>query len=66
MSEEHSCTWTRTSRVIRAQPKEVYATFLDPAALIEWLLPGEMTSEIHEFDARGRRRVSHVAVLPAG
>ena len=52
MSEEHSCTWTRTSRVIRAQPKEVYATFLDPAALIEWLLPGEMTSEIHEFDAR--------------
>jgi uncharacterized protein YndB with AHSA1/START domain len=59
MSEEHSGAWTRTSgawtrtsRAIRAQPKEVYAAFLDPTALVDWLPPGEMTGEIHEFDAR--------------
>jgi uncharacterized protein YndB with AHSA1/START domain len=25
---------------------------MDPAALVAWLPPGEMTGEIHEFDAR--------------
>src|ERR1700730_13085710 len=51
MTEEHAGAWTRTSRVIRAQPKEVYAAFLDATALVDWLPPGEMTGEIHEFDA---------------
>ena len=45
-------TWTRTSRVIRARPEELYAAFLDPAALVDWLPPAEMTGRIHEFDAR--------------
>jgi uncharacterized protein YndB with AHSA1/START domain len=40
------------SAVIRAQPEELYAAFLDPAALVEWLPPAEMAGEIHEFDAR--------------
>jgi uncharacterized protein YndB with AHSA1/START domain len=52
MSEEHAGARTRTSRVIRARPEVLYAAFLDPAALIDWLPPGEMTGEIHEFDAR--------------
>jgi uncharacterized protein YndB with AHSA1/START domain len=52
MTEEHARAWTRTSRVIRARPEELYAVFLDPAALIDWLPPAEMTGEIHEFDAR--------------
>jgi uncharacterized protein YndB with AHSA1/START domain len=52
MTDEHARAWTRTSRIIRARPEELYAAFLDPAALIDWLPPAEMTGEIHEFDAR--------------
>jgi uncharacterized protein YndB with AHSA1/START domain len=52
MTEEHAGAWTRTSRVIRARPEELYAAFLDPTALIDWLPPAEMAGEIHEFDAR--------------
>src|SRR6266436_9104373 len=51
-TEERAGFWTGTSRVIRAGPEELYAAFLDPAALIDWLPPTEMTGEIHEFDAR--------------
>ncbi len=40
---------TRTSRIIRARPEELYEAFTDPAALIAWLPPGEMTGEIREF-----------------
>lgn len=29
MTEEHAGAWTRTSRVIRARPEELYAAFLD-------------------------------------
>jgi uncharacterized protein YndB with AHSA1/START domain len=52
MTEEHIGASTRTSRVISARPEEVYAAFLDPAALVDWLPPAEMTGEIHEFEAR--------------
>ena len=52
MIEDHAGARTRTSRVIRARPEVLYAAFLDPAALIDWLPPAEMTGEIHEFDAR--------------
>jgi uncharacterized protein YndB with AHSA1/START domain len=52
MTEKHAGAWTRTSRVIRARREELYAAFLDPAALVDWLPPAEMTGEIHEFDAR--------------
>jgi len=52
MTEEHARAWTRTMRVIRARPEELYRAFLDPAALNDWLPPAEMTGEIHEFDAR--------------
>jgi uncharacterized protein YndB with AHSA1/START domain len=52
MTEEHSGASTRTSRVISARPEALYQAFVDPAALIDWLPPAEMTGKIHEFDAR--------------
>jgi uncharacterized protein YndB with AHSA1/START domain len=52
MPEAHRGTWTRASRVIRARPEAIYEAFMDPAALVAWLPPGEMTGKIHEFDAR--------------
>jgi uncharacterized protein YndB with AHSA1/START domain len=52
MTEEHAGGSTRASRIIRAQPEALYAAFLDPGALVDWLPPAEMTGEIHEFDAR--------------
>lgn len=43
---------TRNSRVIRARPEALYAAFLDPEALVEWLPPARMTGRIHSFDGR--------------
>ncbi len=43
---------TRASKVIDARPDAVYEAFMDPAKLVEWLPPGEMTGKIHEFDGR--------------
>jgi len=39
------------TRAIRARPEDLYDTLIDPAALVAWLPPAEMTGEIHEFDA---------------
>jgi uncharacterized protein YndB with AHSA1/START domain len=52
MTEERASAWSRTSRIIRARPEELYGAFVDPAALVAWLPPAEMTGDIHEFDAR--------------
>ena len=49
---EPAPAWTRTSRIIKARPEALYAAFMDPAALVEWLPPAEMTGRIHTFDAR--------------
>ena len=43
---------TRVSKVINAPPAAVYAAFMDPAVLVDWLPPAEMTGRIHEFDGR--------------
>jgi uncharacterized protein YndB with AHSA1/START domain len=43
---------TSVSKVVRARSAEVYEAFMNPAILIEWLPPGEMTGRIHEFDGR--------------
>jgi uncharacterized protein YndB with AHSA1/START domain len=51
MTEEHPGATTRTSRIIKAPPEELYEAFIDPAALLAWLPPGEMTGEMHAFDA---------------
>lgn len=42
----------RTSQIIKAPPQAVYQAFMDPAVLVEWLPPAEMTGVIHAFDAR--------------
>jgi uncharacterized protein YndB with AHSA1/START domain len=43
---------TRTSRIINARPEALYDAFVDPAALVDWLPPDQMTGVMHEFDAR--------------
>jgi uncharacterized protein YndB with AHSA1/START domain len=50
VTEEQAGTWTRASRVIKARPEELYEAFIDPAALLAWLPPAEMTGYIYEFD----------------
>jgi uncharacterized protein YndB with AHSA1/START domain len=52
MTDQRAAASTRTSRIIRARPEELYQAFIDPAALVAWLPPAEMTGRIHEFDAR--------------
>jgi uncharacterized protein YndB with AHSA1/START domain len=52
MTQEHAGAWTRTSRIIRARPEQLYQAFIDPAALVAWLPSAEMTGKIHAFDAR--------------
>jgi uncharacterized protein YndB with AHSA1/START domain len=43
---------TPTSNFVKAPPTEVYAAFMDPAVLVQWLPPADMTGQIHAFDAR--------------
>jgi uncharacterized protein YndB with AHSA1/START domain len=52
MTEQQEGGSTRTSRVIRARPEALYQAFVDPAILVEWLPPAEMTGVIHAFDGR--------------
>jgi uncharacterized protein YndB with AHSA1/START domain len=42
----------RGSRVIAASPERVWAALVDPAALVAWVPPGEMTGRFERFDAR--------------
>jgi uncharacterized protein YndB with AHSA1/START domain len=52
MTDANPSASTRISRIIRASREALYRAFTDPAALAAWLSPGEMTAEVHEFDAR--------------
>ena len=45
-------TRTRTSRVIKARPEDIYRAFMDPGVLVAWLPPAGMTGVTHAFDAR--------------
>jgi uncharacterized protein YndB with AHSA1/START domain len=40
------------SRVVAASPREVYAAFIDPDALVTWLPPAGMSATFDRFDAR--------------
>ncbi len=40
------------SRVIAASSERAWAALVDPAALLKWLPPGEMTGRFERFDAR--------------
>ena len=52
MTDGNSASRTRTSRVIKAPRDALYRAFTDPTALAVWLAPGEMTGQVHAFDAR--------------
>lgn len=52
MTDRPADARTCVSRIIAAGPERLYAAFTDPAALAEWLPPGEMTGMIHAFDGR--------------
>jgi uncharacterized protein YndB with AHSA1/START domain len=41
---------TQVARIVKAPREMVYRAFLDPAALVVWLPPDEMTGKIHAFD----------------
>jgi uncharacterized protein YndB with AHSA1/START domain len=43
---------TTVSSFIEAPAAAVFAAFLDPGALIQWLPPAEMTGRMHRFDPR--------------
>ncbi|HEX6071116.1 MAG TPA: SRPBCC domain-containing protein [Longimicrobiaceae bacterium] len=52
MTERAAAPSSRASKLIPAPAEDVYAAFVDPRALLEWLPPAEMTGQIHEFDGR--------------
>lgn len=52
MTGAHSRSTSRNSRFIRASPEAIYRAFTDPAALVAWQVPGEMTGQVHRFDYR--------------
>jgi uncharacterized protein YndB with AHSA1/START domain len=52
MSDSHNGDRTRVARTIKAAPETIWAAFVDPAALVQWLPPGTMTGKIHAFDPR--------------
>ena len=51
---------TRITKHVKAPRAAVYRALLDPKAVRTWMVPTEMTSEVHEFDARegGAFRIS--------
>jgi uncharacterized protein YndB with AHSA1/START domain len=59
MAEDRS-TSTQVSQVVRAPRAAVYRALLDPSAVQQWMVPDDMSSEIHAFDARegGAFRIS--------
>jgi uncharacterized protein YndB with AHSA1/START domain len=52
MSAASSPASTQTARVIKASRDAIYQAFTDPKLLAAWLVPGDMTGKVHEFDAR--------------
>ncbi|MDQ3044344.1 MAG: SRPBCC family protein [Chloroflexota bacterium] len=52
MTDAISAASSRSSTIIKAPREALYRAFIDPDALAVWLSPGEMTGNVHEFDAR--------------
>jgi uncharacterized protein YndB with AHSA1/START domain len=52
MADERPLASTRSAKFIKAPPEALYRAFTDPAALAVWLVPGDMTGEVHHFDYR--------------
>ena len=57
---------TQVTRHIRASRARVYRALLDAEAVQQWMVPEQMTSRIHSFDARegGEFRISLTYDLP--
>lgn len=51
---------TRLTRHIRAPRGRVYLALLDPESVQHWMVPDQMTSRVHQFEARegGMFRIS--------
>lgn len=51
---------TRVIKRIEAPPDRVYRAIIDPVAVQQWMVPDNMTSEVHSFEARegGTFRIS--------
>ncbi|GAA4442447.1 hypothetical protein GCM10023091_29310 [Ravibacter arvi] len=43
---------TKNTRIVNASPRAIYNAFTDPAALVAWQAPGNMTAQIHHFDLK--------------
>ena len=43
---------TQVSRLVAAPRSRVYAALLDASAVQRWMVPDDMTSEVHRFEAR--------------
>ncbi|MBS0278216.1 MAG: SRPBCC family protein [Proteobacteria bacterium] len=43
---------TRVSQFIRAPRTEVYQACMDPALIVRWRVPDNMTAKVHRFEAR--------------
>ena len=46
---------TLNQQWISAPPEVIYRAFTDPAALVDWFAPGDMTAVVHQFDLRPGR-----------
>jgi uncharacterized protein YndB with AHSA1/START domain len=59
---------TRLTRHINAPRQRVYRALLDPEAVRHWMVPDQMTSRIHHFEARegGTFRISLTYDRPTG
>ena len=57
---------TRVTRHIRAPRSRVYGALLDPESVQHWMVPDQMTSRVHSFDARegGTFRISLTYDMP--
>ncbi|RPH70356.1 MAG: polyketide cyclase [Myxococcaceae bacterium] len=60
--------FTRVTQPVRARPGRVYQALIDPEAVVTWMVPPGMRSEVHAFDARegGSFRISLSYRAPTG
>jgi uncharacterized damage-inducible protein DinB/uncharacterized protein YndB with AHSA1/START domain len=65
---EDRTNYTRANRHVNAPRANVYAALLDGRAVATWMVPSDMTSQVHEFDARegGSFRISLTYDAPTG
>jgi uncharacterized protein YndB with AHSA1/START domain len=43
---------TKSSRNIKTTADKIYKAITDPAMLVKWQVPGDMTAKVHRFDLR--------------